>query len=185
MDVVIPTERDEHYAALSQTEVLQTLEPLVEELMGNHLRKRKLWFPSDFLTADELMDDDQHAARASIRERARSLPDGVRAAVALNLLTEEGLPHFHRVISSYLGTDNPWSTWNNMWTAEEDRHGMVIHDYVRDARLFKMREIETMQYAYVNAGFNPQWDPFQLFVYTTLQERATQYSHRNTGRVAG
>jgi len=33
----------------------------------------------------------------------------------------------------------------------------------------------------------PSWDrdPYRVFVYTTLQERATQYSHRNTGKVAG
>lgn len=187
MDVLIPVERDETYTAYNQADVLQTLVPLVEGLMDDHLRKRKLWFPNDFLPADEQMDEDQVANAARIRERARSLPDAVRAAVALNLLTEEGLPHFHRVISSALGEDNPWGAWNLLWTGEEERHGAVIHDYVRDTRLFKMREIEMMQYSYLHAGFRPKWesDPYLLFVYTTLQERATQYSHRGTGRVAG
>ena len=152
MDVLISAERTDTYEATSQVEVLQHLEPLVERLMDDHLRKRKLWFPSDFLTADEQMDEDQEANAARIRERARSLPDAVRAAVALNLLTEEGLPHFHRVISTALGNDNPWSAWNHLWTAEENRHGSIIRDYVRDARLFKMREIETMQYAYLHEG---------------------------------
>ena len=185
MDTLIPAEKNESYEAASKIEVLGTLEPLVEALMEDHLRKRKLWFPSDFLPADEQMDDDQEAKSASLRERARGLPDHLRVAVALNLLTEEGLPHFHRVISNYLGNDNPWSTWNFLWTAEEDRHGMLLHDYAREARLFRMREIEQMQYAYLNAGVTLEWnDPYQIFVYTTLQERATQVSHRNTGRLA-
>ena len=185
MDTLIPAEKDESYQASSKIDVLCALEPLVEDMMEDHLRKRKLWFPSDFLPADEQMDDDQERKSAQLRERARGLPDHLRVAVALNLLTEEGLPHFHRVISNYLGNENPWSTWNFLWTAEENRHGMVLHDYVREARLFRMREIEQMQYAYVNAGFTPEWnDPYQIFVYTTLQERATQVSHRNTGRLA-
>lgn len=44
-----------------------------------------------------------------------------------------------------------------------------------------------MQYAYQEAGFTPDWDkdPYRVFVYTTLQERATQMSHRNTGKAVG
>jgi acyl-[acyl-carrier-protein] desaturase len=47
--------------------------------------------------------------------------------------------------------------------------------------------MERMQFEYLRSGFEPQWDkdPYRVFVYTTLQERATQVSHANTGRVAG
>lgn len=186
METFIPAARDSSYEALSRLEVLNTLEPQVERLMANHLRKRNLWFPNDFLPADEQMDDDQEQRAVLLRERARGLPDSLRVAVALNLLTEEGLPHFHRAISNYLGNENPWGTWNNLWTAEEERHGTLIHDYARDTRLFRMRDIEQMKYAYLNNGYEPtlESDPYRIFVYTTLQERATQVSHRNTGKLA-
>ena len=74
-----------------------------------------------------------------------------------------------------------------MWTAEEDRHGDVLRDYTRDSRLFRYKEVDMMKYAYQEAGFTPEWDkdPYRVFVYTTLQERATQFSHRNTGKLAG
>ena len=187
MDVLIPAQRDETYEALSRREVLQTLEPLARDLMKNHLEKRRLWFPSDFLPADEQMSEDEERNLLQMRERARGLPDSIRTAVVLNLLTEEGLPHFHRVISDHLDNSPTWRSWNYLWTAEENRHGTVIHDYARDARLFRMREVEVMQYSYNEAGFTPEWemDPYRLFAYTTLQERATQVSHRNTGRLAG
>ena len=44
-----------------------------------------------------------------------------------------------------------------------------------------------MQYAYIESGFNPDWDkdPYRVFVYTTLQEKATQISHKNTGSSVG
>ena len=119
-----------------------------------------------------------------MREAARGLPDGVRVALALNLLTEEGLPHFHRLIATHLGNESPWSDWNNLWTAEEDRHGCALRDYVRDARVFNMGALERMQYRYIESGFNPDWqrDPYRLLAYTSLQERATQMAHANTGR---
>src|SRR3546814_18562599 len=101
------------------------------------------------------------------------LSDTVRFAVALNLLTEEGLPHFPRLIATYLGNSGPWRDWNNMWTAEEDRHGCALRDYVRDARLFNMGALEQLQYSYIAAGFNPDWqaDPYRLLAYTSLQDR--------------
>ncbi len=187
MDLIIPTEKDTAFETEAKTDVLKTLEGLVKDLMAQHLKKRRLWFSSDFLPADEQMDEDQGRTLDKLRERARGIVDAVRVAVAVNLLTEEGLPHFHRVFSNYLGNDNVWSKWNFLWTAEEDRHGTVLRDYVRDTRLFRFREVEMMQHAYNVDGFTPGWDqdPYRVFVYTTLQERATQFSHRNTGRLAG
>ncbi|RMF58672.1 MAG: acyl-ACP desaturase [Bacteroidetes bacterium] len=187
MDVIIPPEPDEQYETEARVAVLREIEPLVEEMMQEHLRKRRLWFPSDFLPADEQMEEDKKRLLDRLRERARGIADAVRVAVVLNLLTEEGLPHFHRLLSTYLGDESVWRKWNFMWTAEEDRHGCVLRDYARDARLFRWREVEMMQYAYQEAGFTPDWDrdPYRVFVYTTLQERATQFSHRNTGRLVG
>nr|MBA3710601.1 acyl-ACP desaturase [Planctomycetota bacterium] len=127
------------------------------------------------------------AHEAALRKRAEGIPDSARAALALNLLTEEGLPHFHRLLAVYLGEDSHWSAWNNLWTAEEDRHGQILHDYTRDTRLFDQRKLEEMQFEYLRAGFNPTWDhdPYRVFVYTTVQERATQFSHAETGRRIG
>ncbi len=187
MDVIIPREPNQELETQGKAEVLREVEPTVAELMEQHLKKRRLWFTSDFLPADELDEEDQEGLLRKLRERARGLGDALRVAVALNLLTEEGLPHFHRLLATYLHQDSVWQKWNFMWTAEEDRHGLILHDYARDARLFKSRHIEMMQYAYQAAGFTPEWDkdPYRVFVYTTLQERATQFSHQNTGKLAG
>jgi acyl-[acyl-carrier-protein] desaturase len=171
----------------AQREVLLALEPVARDLMQRHRDSRKLWMPSDLMPADEQSDTDTDAELAALRERARGLPDGVRVALALNLLTEEGLPHFHRLVAMYMGYEGVWAEWNNLWTAEEDRHGCVLRDYVRDARLFKLRALEVMQYQYIESGFNPAWqdDPYRLLAYTSLQEKATQIAHSNAGRIAG
>ena len=187
MEIISKDNSSLHNEMEIKTEVLSHLEEKVKEWMEDHVDKRKLWFSSDFLPADEKMNDDQETNIKKLRERVRGIKDEVRVAVALNLLTEEGLPHFHRLIAKYLGDRSFWSKWNNMWTAEEDRHGALIRDYVRDGRLFSFREVELMQFHYIESGFNPDWDkdPYKVFVYTTLQERATQVSHKNTGKLAG
>lgn len=178
---------DRNFEISSKIEVLNHLEVKVHEWMESHIAKRKLWFASEFLPADEKMSDDQESIIKKLRERVRGMKDPVRVAVAVNLLTEEGLPHFHRLIAKHLGDESFWAKWNNMWTAEEDRHGCILRDYARDGRLFQFKEIEMMQYHYIESGFNPDWDrdPYKVFVYTTLQERATQISHKNTGKLAG
>lgn len=166
MDLIIPNENNEAFETRAKADVLKTLESLVKDLMDQHLQKRRLWFSSDFLPADEKNDEDEERVIDRLRGRAKGIADAVRVAVAVNLLTEEGLPHFHRVFSSYLGEDNIWSKWNFMWTAEEDRHGAILRDYARDSRLFRFREIEMMQHAYNTVGFTPEWDrdPYRVFV---------------------
>ena len=167
----------------SKIEVLQDLEDKVRELMEVHERKRELWFPSELIGPAEDECPDQHLAQ--LRAQAAGIPDHARAALALNLLTEEGLPHFHRLLAVYLGDESFWRSWNNLWTAEEDRHGQVLHDYARDTRLLQQRKLEEMQFEYLRAGFHPAWDrdPYRVFAYTTVQERATQFSHSETGKI--
>jgi acyl-[acyl-carrier-protein] desaturase len=167
----------------SKLEVLQDLEGKVRELMEIHERKRELWYPSELVGPGGDECPDTHLAK--LRAQAAGIPDPARAALALNLLTEEGLPHFHRLLAVYLGDDSFWRSWNNLWTAEEDRHGQVLHDYARDTRLLDQRKLEEMQFEYLRAGFHPEWDrdPYRVFAYTTVQERATQFSHSETGKI--
>jgi acyl-[acyl-carrier-protein] desaturase len=167
-----------------QLEVLAAMEGFVRKQIEAHLERRKLWMPNELSPADAGSEDE--ALMTRLREAARGIPAAVLVALALNLLTEEGLPHFHRLIATHLGNDSPWCEWNYLWTAEEDRHGCAIRDYVRDARLYRMTELERLQYQYIEAGFDPEWeqDPYRLLAYTSLQEKATQVSHSNTGRQA-
>lgn len=169
---------------LAKVEVLSDLEPLVGELMIAHEAKRVLWFPSELLAPAPDTDPDRYVQELRSRATGISMPG--RVALALNLLTEEGLPHFHRLLAVYLGNDSFWSKWTNLWTAEEDRHGAVLHDYTRDSQILVNPVLEKMQFEYLRAGFEPAWDkdPYRVFVYTTLQERATQVSHANTGKLA-
>jgi acyl-[acyl-carrier-protein] desaturase len=172
------------YALKSKFEVLADLEPSVREFIEQHESKRELWFPSEFLPAGE--NDINDKMIDELRDRARGIPDSARVAITINIITEEGLPHFHRLIAEHLGSTTFWSLWNKLWTAEEDRHGNILRDYVRDSRLLNFRVLEGIQFEYLRSGFEPQWtgDPYKVFIYTTCQEKATQISHLNTGKLA-
>ncbi|MCF8243439.1 MAG: acyl-ACP desaturase [Melioribacteraceae bacterium] len=184
---IITSNKNDAHETQSKAEVLAALEDKVKKWMEMHIEKRKLWFSSDFLPAEEKNSEDQENNILKLRQRVKGIKDSARVAIGLNLITEEGLPHFHRLISQHLGDRSFWSKWNNLWTAEEDRHGNVLRDYARDSRLFNFSRLEQMQYVYQEKGFNPDWDkdPYRVFVYTTLQERATQFSHKNTGDYVG
>ena len=169
---------------LAKVEVLSDLESLVDELMVAHEAKRVLWYPSELLAPAPDTDPDVYVK--DLRKRSEGISTPARVALALNLLTEEGLPHFHRLLAVYLGNESFWHKWTNLWTAEEDRHGAVLHDYMHDSRILDNPVLERMQFEYLKAGFAPAWDrdPYRVFVYTSLQERATQVSHANTGKLA-
>ena len=98
-------------AFLTKIEVLRDLESKVRELMETHEQKRPLWFPSELLGPPPGADPDRHVA--DLRSRAAGIPDSARAALALNMLTEEGLPHFHRLLAVYLGDDSHWRDWKS------------------------------------------------------------------------
>src|SRR5690606_27392680 len=116
-------------------------------LMEVHESKRVLWFPSELLAPPKDVDPDAHVKE--LRERAQGISFPMRVALALNLLTEEGLPHFHRLLAVYLGSNSFWSKWTNLWTAEEDRHGAILHDYSRDSQVLNNPVLEQMQFEYL------------------------------------
>ena len=168
-----------------QMEVLDDLEEVVFDLIEAHEAKRRLWWPSDLVGPPEGEDPDRHFAQ--LRERARGIPDPVRISLVMGLLTEEGLPQFHRLIAQGLPARSQWRLWNNVWTAEEDRHGALLHDYLWEARIVHPRIVEEMQFSYLKTGYDPDWqgNPYQLFAYTSMQERATQVAHQNNAKRAG
>jgi acyl-[acyl-carrier-protein] desaturase len=148
-----------------QREILQALDPMIAAIHEDHLSRQKLWMPTEVLHPEY---------------RPAAAPPEVTAMLVLNLLTEDGLPYFLALLVDHLGSENAIWSWSRTWTAEEDRHGSAIKQYLHLALTREqMIAVETMQYHYLSRGFWPQWgkDPLKLFAYVVLQEKATQTSH--------
>ncbi len=168
-----------------QTTLLHELEPIVERNLNRHLSAVKPWFPHDYVPwsqgrdfaflggADWTPDDSQ-------------LDPVAKAALVVNLLTEDNLPSYHREIATRFGRDGAWGGWVGQWTAEEARHSVALRDYLVVTRGVDPAKLEQMRMAHMVAGYDSgDKTPLQAIAYVSFQELATRVSHRNTGRASG
>ncbi|WP_109536760.1 acyl-ACP desaturase, partial [Mycobacteroides abscessus] len=169
---------------------LYELEPVVEENVHRHLGVTKDWNPHDYVPWSEGKNYKALGGQDWDPEQSK-LSEVAKIAMITNLLTEDNLPSYHREIAMNFTMDGPWGTWVNRWTAEENRHGIAIRDYLVVTRSVDPVELEKLRIAQMTSGFSPgqnrQNIPFSesLFdsvVYVTFQELATRVSHRNTGK---
>ncbi|WP_405163359.1 acyl-ACP desaturase [Nocardia sp. NBC_01499] len=182
---------------LTQLELLTELEPVAEANVNRHLSMAKAWHPHDYVPWDE---GRNFAAMGGVDwDPSQSrLSDVAKAAMITNLLTEDNLPSYHRVIAENFSQDGAWGTWVGRWTAEENRHGIVLRDYLVVTRGVDPVELENARMIAMTTGFDPlavakygNVDPIDVpdtgfllgVAYVTFQELATRLSHRNTGRV--
>ncbi len=175
---------------LTDLQLLQELEPVVERNLNRHLSMRKDWNPHDYIPWSD--GKNYYALGGQDWEPGQSqLSEVAQVAMVQNLLTEDNLPSYHREIAMNFGMDGAWGQWVNRWTAEENRHGIALRDYLVVTRAVDPVALEELRLEQVTRGFSPgqnqQGDLFaeSLFdsvVYVSFQELATRVSHRNTGK---
>ncbi|MGV9615262.1 acyl-ACP desaturase [Nocardia xishanensis] len=170
---------------LTQLEILTELEPVAEQNVHRHLSMAKDWHPHDYVPWNE---GRNFAAMGGVDwdPEQSKLSDVAKAAMITNLLTEDNLPSYHRLISENFSSDGAWGTWIGRWTAEENRHGIVMRDYLVVTRGVDPVALEQARMIHMTQGVYapPDWGGFLVNVaYVTFQELATRVSHRNTGKV--
>ena len=167
------------------SDVLKDIEEPVAQLLAQHTNKTEQWWPSAMLPRPYRPDDAPRLAQ--MQAEAAGIPTAARACLALNLVTEEGLPLFHQALGELLPKGAHFWTWLHQWTAEEDRHAQVIGAYVGLTGILDEIELDRMRFTYVRHGWESGWDgdPYRVFVYTSLQERATQMAHAKTAAITG
>lgn len=176
-----------------RTKVVRGLESTVEELSNKVLREvddPKNWQPSDNLPdfSGEWVSDIKR-----IQEQSRALPDALLVVLIGDMITEDGLPTYQTLLNRIAAVqdltgkqDTVWGRWTRWWTAEEKRHGDLLHTYLRFIPRLNMHAIERDIQHLIGSGFDPGVgdDPYKLMVYTSFQEKATFISHKGTARIA-
>ena len=171
-------------APISRTQMLLELEPAVRLGLERHIAAATEWFPHDFVPYEVGRNYVEEPWEVTDSE----LSEVSRAALEVNLLTEDNLPYYHLAIWTTFGKDGAWGEWVRRWTAEEGRHAIVLRDYLTVTRGLDPVEMERGRMDQVCRGYYPDGDggaftdPLDGVVYTTLQELATRISHRNTGK---
>ena len=154
------------------------LTPTATRLLERHLATAKEWFPHE-LVPWERAADLAPGAPVALTE----LPEGVRSALFVNLLTEDNLPYYFDDIARTFGIDGPWGEWVRRWTAEEGRHSIVLRDYLTVSRHVDPVALERARMAQVCGAVVPH--PTSVadgLAYVALQELATRVAHLNTGK---
>lgn len=73
-----------------------------------------------------------------------------------NLLTEDNLPSYHREIAENFSQDGAWGgTWVGRWTAEENRHGIVMRDYLVVTRAVDPVQLERFRMEHMTNASPP------------------------------
>jgi acyl-[acyl-carrier-protein] desaturase len=158
--------------------ILTELEPEAERLLNRHLESAEEWYPHEHVPWERA----QRLAEEGFAYGQDSLPEGVRSALLVNLLTEDNLPWYTRTISRMFGGNSAWGEWAQRWTAEEGRHAIVMRDYITVSGLVEPHELEDGRMAQVSKAIVPE-PPGAAdgMCYVAVQELATRISHRNTG----
>jgi acyl-[acyl-carrier-protein] desaturase len=165
--------------------VLIELEPVVAQNLDRHLALAKEWHPHDYIPWSEGRDFAFLGGEDWSPEQSR-LDETAKAAMITNLLTEDNLPSYHREIATRFGSDGAWGQWVGRWTAEENRHGIALRDYLVVTRGVDPVELERARMDYMTTGYDSgDKTPLQAVAYVSFQELATRVSHRNTGRATG
>jgi acyl-[acyl-carrier-protein] desaturase len=164
------------------SQLLENVEARLATATERHFSVAKEWFPHDYVPWSEGSDFD-----GTPYDDAQSrLSPAVRAAVQLNLLTEDNLPAYHRELNRAFGDDEPWRAWVDRWTAEEGRHAIALRDYLTVTRSVDPVVLERERMATMSTGFRAgDKDMLRTLAYVSFQELATRVSHRNTGRLSG
>ncbi|MFM7964168.1 MAG: acyl-ACP desaturase [Actinomycetota bacterium] len=175
---------------MQAAELLAVLEPTAAKLYDRHMGVAKEWFPheyvpwsrgKDFTPGKQWSPDD-----ADFGDGGWTMPEAVRAALFVNLLTEDNLPYYTRDISTIFGGDSAYGAWARNWTAEEGRHAIAIRDYLMVSRALDPVELERARMHQVRGAQVPAPDDiFEALAYLSMQELATRIAHRNTGKLIG
>lgn len=164
--------------AKSRVDLLEEIAPDVERLYNRHLEAPRLWYPHEQINWGEGENfNDRPWAPEDY-----PLADGVRSSIYVNLLTEDNLPYYTDAILEHAPMGHPIRDWSCQWTMEENRHAMVMRDWVHISRCINPTLLEDGRRVQMQKGEVPHPATFaELISYVSFQERATQIAHRNTG----
>ena len=161
-----------------RVDLVEEIKPDVERLLNRHLEAPRLWYPHEQI---------EWGRGESFTDRPWSpsdypLAEGVRSSIYVNLLTEDNLPYYTCSLFDHAPADHPIRDWNHQWTMEENRHAMVMRDWVHVSRCIDPTLLEDGRRVQMRKGEVPHPPTFaDLICYVSFQERATQIAHRNTG----
>ncbi|WP_431956734.1 acyl-ACP desaturase [Nocardia lijiangensis] len=164
---------------LTDRELLEALAFEVELNLRRHIDVADGWQPHDYVPWDDgrnfafLGGDDWVPEQSELSEVAK-------LALTVSVLIADNLPSYHREIGKYLRT-GAWWRWVGRWTAEENRHEIMIRNYLMVTRSVDPVDLERQRMAHMTAGFRrPALHLLDILANGAFEEAASAIRHRNT-----
>lgn len=138
--------------ALTEDDLILALEKALPEIAEDHNAAATPWNPHDWVPWDDgrnfafLGGDDWDPAQATLSDEARA------GTLAL-LLTKDNLPSFHRVLAKHFPAFSHWRQLVGVWTAEDNRHAVVLRDYLVVRRAIDPVDAENRRREHVTKGY--------------------------------
>ncbi|UFS93544.1 acyl-ACP desaturase [Nocardia huaxiensis] len=168
---------------LADRELLVELAETVEENLVRHVAAAAEWQPHDYVpwadgrNFEFLGGTDWEPGQSELSEVSRT-------ALTVSVLIADNLPSYHREIGKHLNR-GPWWRWVGRWTAEENRHEIVIRNYLMVSRAVDPVELERMRMRHMTDGFRrPAMHLLDVLATLAFEEAAAAVRHRNTAALA-
>ncbi|MEU1428038.1 acyl-ACP desaturase [Nocardia sp. NPDC005746] len=169
---------------LADRDLLDSLEAEVETNLTRHIDASPEWQPHDYVPWSDgrnfqaMGGTDWDPAQSELSEVAKT-------ALTVSVLIADNLPSYHRELGKHLRT-GPWWRWVGRWTAEENRHEILIRNFLMVTRAVDPIALERMRMAAMTASFNrPGMHLLEVLAVAAFEEAAAAVRHRNTARLAG
>lgn len=164
--------------------LLIALAPVVEENLHLHGDAAEGWQPQDLVPWDDgrnfafLGGEDWAPEQSTLSEIGK-------LALTVGVLAADNMPSYHRELAKHLRI-GPWWRWVGRWTAEENRHSIVIRDYLVLTRAVDPVALERIRMTHMTNNYNaPAMHLIEVLVNAAFEETASSIRHRNTAKLAG
>ncbi|MGW4772655.1 acyl-ACP desaturase [Nocardia sp. NPDC004278] len=164
---------------LTDRELLASLADEVELNLRRHIAAADGWQPHDYVPWDDgrnfgfLGGIDWEPEQSTLSETAK-------LALTVSVLIADNLPSYHREIGKYLRIGS-WWRWVGRWTAEENRHEIMIRNYLMVTRSVDPVELERLRMEHMTKGFRrPPLHLLDVLATCAFEEAAAAIRHRNT-----
>jgi acyl-[acyl-carrier-protein] desaturase len=167
--------------ATTDAAMLHEMEPKFEALLNRHLATSRTWYPHEVVPRSERALTA--LTRSGWKEQSPALPEAVKSALFINVLTEDNLPYYTNSLLNRFEASPSLLEWVRRWTAEEGRHSIAIRDWIIATGAVNPWELEDARFEQVCRAVVPKPPSVaDTLVYAAFQELATNIAHRNTGR---
>lgn len=175
--------------AAIRREVMETLEKSMQTWTKKFLRPiEDNWQPADLMPDSSSLTFMEEVRE--IQALCGEMEHDLFITLIGDTITEEALPTYESWLMGMQGVEQQnqigWTQWVRSWTAEENRHGDLLNQYLYLSGRVDMRQMQVSTQYLIADGFDIQTgsDPYRNFIYTSFQELATNISHRRVASLS-